>query len=317
VAVSDREEPPSGALPPPTMDDDERFPAPEPVDRTFASTDANRPSSGGRRTDVKDRRRPEARETQEKPQRSTARRITFWVGIGLIGAGLALLGYVAWQLWGTNWISKREQKRITKDLTSQWNVGQGCDSFCPKGTADALIRIPKFGKDYVIPVIEGTSQDILAKGFGHFIDTAPAGSVTESGKDGNYALAGHRVTHGEPLRNMPDLRPGDEVIVETLKHTYIYKLDTNPNDLIIDFSGTWVLDPFPKNPNNGVTPKVKPDAPDPSCHPSKTVHCDIKDMYKKLITLTTCSEIFHTDNRMIAFGHLIEIRDKQVVTAAP
>jgi sortase A len=26
---------------------------------------------------------------------------------------------------------------------------------------------------------------------------------------------------------------------------------------------------------------------------------------QRLITLTTCSELFHTDNRMIAFGHLV------------
>ena len=25
----------------------------------------------------------------------------------------------------------------------------------------------------------------------------------------------------------------------------------------------------------------------------------------RLITLTTCAELFHTDNRMIAFGHLV------------
>jgi sortase A len=25
-----------------------------------------------------------------------------------------------------------------------------------------------------------------------------------------------------------------------------------------------------------------------------------------LLTLTTCSELFHTDNRMIAFGHLVK-----------
>jgi sortase A len=27
---------------------------------------------------------------------------------------------------------------------------------------------------------------------------------------------------------------------------------------------------------------------------------------QKLITLTTCAELFHTDNRMIAFGHLVD-----------
>jgi sortase A len=26
----------------------------------------------------------------------------------------------------------------------------------------------------------------------------------------------------------------------------------------------------------------------------------------RLITLTTCAELFHTDNRMIAFGHLVD-----------
>ena len=95
----------------------------------------------------------------------------------------------------------------------------------PKGEASALIRIPKFGKKYVVPVLEGTSTRVLARGFGHFAETAHPGQV------GNYALAGHRVTHGEPLRRMPELRPGDRVIVETVAHTYTYRLDTNPNDL--------------------------------------------------------------------------------------
>ena len=207
---------------------------------------------------------PEAAASAAEPRpgkpRSKARRITFWVGIGLILAGLGLLAYVAWQLWGTNWVSKRHQREVTTNLQEDWAAGEGCDTYCPHGKASALIRIPKFGKKYVVPVIEGTSQEILARGYGHFEDTAAAGQV------GNYALAAHRVTHGEPLRHMPDLRPGDKVIVETRKFTYYYKLDTNPN--------------------GGPEPKQVPG--------------------QKLITLTTCSEIFHTDNRMIAFGHLVD-----------
>jgi sortase A len=31
----------------------------------------------------------------------------------------------------------------------------------------------------------------------------------------------------------------------------------------------------------------------------------------RLITLTTCAELFHTDNRMIAFGHLVSKVPKQ------
>jgi len=231
---------------------------------------------------------PTPAETEEPPRkRSTGRRIAFWIGLGLILAGLGMLAYVAWQLWGTNWVSKREQRQITSQLQEDWAAGEGCEKFCPTGEASALIRIPKFGPKYVIPVIEGTSQDILAKGFGHFEDTAAPGQL------GNYALAGHRVTHGEPLRNMPDLRPGDKVIVETKKATYTYVLDTNPNDLIISFTGTWVLDPLPTNPKKGgVEPAQKSG--------------------QRLITLTTCSEIFHTDNRMIAFGHLVKQQVKTI-----
>ena len=32
---------------------------------------------------------------------------------------------------------------------------------------------------------------------------------------------------------------------------------------------------------------------------------------QRLITLTTCSEIFHTDDRMIAFGHLVRTTEKE------
>ena len=156
--------------------------------------------------------------------------------------------------------------------------------YVPKGKASALIRIPKFGKKYVVPVLEGVSPDVLAKGYGHFTKSADPGEV------GNYALAAHRVTHGEPLRRMPELRPGDEVVVETVDTTFTYRLDTDPRKLVIPFTGTWVLDPLPKNPDGGPQPAQR--------------------QGQRLITLTTCSEIFHTDNRMIAFGHLVSATPK-------
>jgi sortase A len=108
---------------------------------------------------------------------------------------------------------------------------------------------------------------------------------------GNYALAGHRVTHGEPLRRMPDLQPGDKVIVETADAEHVYRIDTEPEDLVVPFTSTWVLDPLPKNPQAG--------GPQPA-----------QKKGQRLITLTTCSEIFHTDDRMIAFGHLVSTTKK-------
>jgi sortase A len=209
-------------------------------------------------------------------------RIAFWSGIVLITAGAILLGYVGWQIWGTTWVSKREQRQITGSLQKQWTEGGARlqPKYVPKGQASALIRIPRFGKKYVVPVLEGVSPDVLSRGFGHFTKSADLARV------GNYALAAHRVTHGEPLRRMPDLRPGDEVVVETVDTTFTYRLDTDPRKLVIAFTGTWVLDPLPKNPEGGPQPVQRQD--------------------QRLITLTTCSEIFHTDNRMIAFGHLVK-----------
>jgi sortase A len=218
------------------------------------------------------------------------RRVAYWLGLAMVLAGLVLLGYVGWQFWGTNWTSQRAQRQVTSDLQREWaNPGPALRKlqprYVPKGKASALVRIPKFGKQYVVPVLEGTSEDVLARGYGHFGHTAQPGQV------GNYALAAHRVTHGEPLRRMPELRPGDRVIIETVADTYTYRLDTNPNSLIVPFTGVWVLDTVPKNPDQGGT--------QPAQRPGQ-----------RLITLTTCSELFHTDNRMIAFGHLVKVTPK-------
>ena len=221
----------------------------------------------------------------DRPRRGIGGRLAFWTGVAMMLVGVILLGYVGWQFWGTNWQSHREQEKVTRTLQTQWKAGSVRlePKYVPKGQASALIRIPRFGKRYVVPVFEGISDDVLARGFGHFPHTAHPGQV------GNYALAAHRVTHGEPLRRMPDLRPGDAVIVETVGATYTYRLDSNK--LTVDFMAGWVIGPLPKNPDpDGVQPAQR--------------------RGQRLITLTTCSEIFHTNDRSIAFGHLVKVAPK-------
>jgi sortase A len=226
-------------------------------------------------------------QTLERPGASPkrSRGASFWLGIALVVAGLAVLGYVAWQFFGTNIVAKQKQQSIVEQTQKAWKSEGGAGA---SGTAtgvdlkgaEALIRIPRFGKNYVMPVQKGVSERVLAEGYGHFTGSADAGGR------GNYALAAHRVTHGEPLRDMPELRPGDEIIVQTRDKTYTYRLDTDPNKLIVTFADVWVIDKLPKNPRGGVEPPQRPG--------------------QKLITLTTCAELFHTDNRMIAFGHLVD-----------
>jgi sortase A len=249
---------------------------------TTTEPDGPRPPHRGRRVD----------------RRRAGRGVSFWVGIVLVLAGVGMLSYVAWQFYGTNIVSRQTQRHLVQDLTKDWSAAPrttiGHKAIpkpvdVPIGHASAIIRIPAFGSDYAVPVLEGVGDQELASGYGHFTSSA------DPGQRGNYALAAHRVTHGEPLRDMPQLRPGDKVIVETRNAIYTYVLDTNPNDLIVPMQDVWVVDPLPHNPDGGVEPAQKPG--------------------QRLITLTTCSELFHTDNRMIAFGHLLHAEAKQARAA--
>jgi sortase A len=191
-----------------------------------------------------------------------------------------ILGWVAWQFWGTNWIGERHQEQVASELEDGWADGQDAVR-TDFGRATAILHVPRWGKDYAVPVLEGSSDEVLAAGIGHMEDTADAGQV------GNYVLAAHRVTHGEPFADFPELQEGDLVHVETRTATYTYVLDFDGTDLVVPFTEDWVLAPRPDNPDGDVEPPA--------------------GVGDKLITLLTCSEIFHTDNRSVVFGHLVKV----------
>lgn len=230
-----------------------------------------------------------------------------WAGAAVALVGLVLLGWAGWQFWGTTWVSRAHQEQIVKQLEENWAAASGpTDPSRPRPTpaadskadppatgsptdvatagttAAAILRIPAFGSDWAVPILEGTTPEILAVGVGHFVDSAAPGGV------GNYALAAHRVTHGEPFRNMPDLVAGDQIIIDTARWRYTYVLDTDGDALEVDLHDTWVTAPAPHNPTGGIGPITGP-AEGPG---------------QRLITLTTCAELFHTDERLVAFGHL-------------
>jgi sortase A len=217
------------------------------------------------------RSRPQAK--KEPPRRLAI------VGYGLILAGVAVLAWVAWQFWGTNWVSERRQDEVAAELEQGW--ADGSDSVRTDfGRATAILHVPRWGDDYAVPVLEGSSDEVLAAGIGHMEDTADPGEV------GNYVLAGHRVTHGEPFAQFPELEEGDLLYVETRTATYTYVLDFDGTALEVPFTDDWVLGPFPENPDGGVQPPG--------------------DVGGRLITLVSCAEIFHTELRSVVFGHLID-----------
>ena len=211
-------------------------------------------------------------------RRGRRRRWAFWFGAAAVAAGVALLSYVAWQFWGTTWVSDRHRAEALGEIHAHWRTAPADEVGTRFGRASAIVEIPRFGKDYAVPVLEGTDSDVLAVGYGHFRGSAGPGQV------GNYAIAAHRVTHGEPLRRMPELQVGDLVRIVTRSRTYDYRLVSGGSDLIVPMTARWVTTPLPSNPAGGVEPPQKAG--------------------QRLITLTTCAELFHTDNRMIAFGVL-------------
>jgi sortase A len=195
-----------------------------------------------------------------------------------MAVGLVLLAYVGWELVGTDVVAHRNRDQVLGELYRAWDEGE-TEARTARGTARSVIRIPRFGKGYEVPILEGTSDTVLSTGFGHYRDSAGPGEV------GNFALAAHRVTHGQPLRDMPDLEKGDLVLVDTARTTYTYRLVTGGDDLVVPFTAGWVLDPLPANPDGRTQPP--------------------QEQGQRLITLTTCSELFHTDERMVAFGILV------------
>jgi sortase A len=108
-----------------------------------------------------------------------------------------VLGYVAWQPWGTTFVARRDQERVASEVESLW----GSSTSAPPDSEQvrevvAIARIPAFG------------DDVLARGFGWFDGSAGPGEV------GNFAVAGHRVTHGAAAGDARPgtRRPGDRLV---------------------------------------------------------------------------------------------------------
>lgn len=206
------------------------------------------------------------------------------IGLVLLLTGLGILGWSAWQFYGTNITSQRAANATMDELVATWQASPAPKSQqadpVPKmpGDAFALVRIPKLGADWEWPLLVGTDVDDLARGIGWYETTARPGEV------GNFAIAGHRITHGEPFRHLLELGKGDQVVIETRSKIYTYELDSSASQLTIQDTEGWVLDPVPGKPAQQPT--------------------------RALITLTTCQDLFHSPDRSVAFGHLVKTQDK-------
>jgi sortase A len=207
----------------------------------------------------------------------------------LITAGIVLLLFVAWQLWWTNVESDAKQSEIIKEFAHDFGGATPAAPAAPDAAAApvdygapvvsaapahagtiGIIYIPRFGEGYTRPIVQGTTGDVLdTLGLGHYSSTAMPGAV------GNFAVAGHRQTHGAVLDNIHTLVPGDRIYVQTKDGYYVYVFRNNQ---IVLPSRTDVLEPVPTRPGAAPT--------------------------ESFLTMTSCNPRFGSQERIIAYALL-------------
>ncbi|MER5931309.1 class E sortase [Streptomyces sp. NPDC002054] len=141
--------------------------------------------------------------------------------------------------------------------------------------AYAVLRIPRLG--VVVPVAQGVSRrGVLDKGYvGHYPGTGRPGA------QGNFALAGHRNTHGEPFRYINRLRAGDELIVDVKGQRFVYVVGKTLDETSERDTGV-----IAAVPRSAVRPEYGYSEPG------------------AYITLTTCTPEYTSKYRLVVWGTL-------------
>ena len=206
------------------------------------------------------------------------------VGEVFITLGVLMLLFVAYQLYWTNVIARVQAGGTTDHLRRTWKQDTGVDrdagAFSP-GEGFAILYIPAL--DVKAPIAEGTGkQKVLDRGMvGHYGE-GPLRTAMPWEKQGNFALAAHRNTHGEPFRYVNRLKPGDKIVVETRSAFYTYEMTTRLDQT--PPANVAVIRPVPVG--SGFT------------RPGR------------YITLTTCTPEFTSTYRLIVWGKMVDERPR-------
>jgi len=212
---------------------------------------------------------------------SPLRRAVDITGRVLIGAGVLLLLFTAYQIWGTSIQESHTQAGLRTHLQAETASAQIRRALAqavaldrlptgppvtaqrtqdpPEGDPIGDIRIPVIGINQV--VVEGTNTADLRKGPGHYIGTPLPG------QGGNASIAGHRTTYGHPFYNLDSVKVGDPIVLTTLQGIFVY-----------DATKSWVVSPSDTDV--------------------------VKNVFADVLTLTTCNPRFSASTRLIVQAKL-------------
>jgi LPXTG-site transpeptidase (sortase) family protein len=266
-------------------------------------------------------------------------------GLGqlLITAGVVVLLFVVYEIWVTNLFGQQRQAAATQALDQLWAsdsavvtaAGQAVvtqsggtvvvtaptqPTTAPadrqrhydttEGVGFAKMYVPSFGADFVLTIIEGTSEADLYAGPGHYQGTQ------YPGEPGNFALAGHRVNKGAPFDDLGLLHSCDAIVVETRDDWFVYRVLPMQDEV-----DNWATTQHPHC--DGVSVQAGPYSSvfgrkitTPTDYPvvlpvpgvNNTV---VPPDAEALITLTTCHPKFSDRERMIIHGILVKTYPKK------
>ena len=141
-------------------------------------------------------------------------RLIDFLGRTMIVAGLLLLSFVAYQLWGTGIVESRSQTAIAKQFVKPQPIQPQL------GGLVGRITIPSIGVSKY--VVAGVRLKDLERGPGLF----PGSPMP--GQKGNVAIAGHRTTFGAPFSRIDELRGNERIILESKDGTFTYIVNGEP-----------------------------------------------------------------------------------------
>lgn len=170
------------------------------------------------------------------------------------------------QLTETFLLASEGQSTKPQSITSDLNDEQSA----PTVNAFGLVYIPALKSDvWEEPLVRGIDGASLSLGIAHYPTTEGPGEV------GNFAIAGHRSSHGQPFARFENLRKGDSVFVRTKDSVFEYRLTSNQ---IVGPEDVWVLNDVPT---------------------------DDFEVGSSLITLTTCHPFWSSEQRWVWWGELV------------
>ncbi len=208
------------------------------------------------------------------------------VGRAILVAGVLVLLFIPYLLWGTGLITAQAQSDLRQQFRATQRLHHRSTDVSPPRTPTSpptiappvaapragdpvgILSIPKISLSMM--VVEGTGAEQLRAGPGHYPGTPLPGEA------GNVAIAGHRTTYLHPFYNLDALAPGDAIDILTAQGWFDYKVTGSrvvaPSDVAV------------------VAPTATP-----------------------TLTLTTCTPRYSASQRLVVQAALVA----DVLTAAP